>query len=118
MRAALSGHVGTQYGGLQDDLDYVIEGDIVDESQEDLRQREVERYDSVGTAMQRIGLVGIYEQKPLMDGGEVKKVLPNIPKGPIFRDVMDEQVDWMTLPPIAGADILAWHIAQSFPILQ
>ena len=112
---AMSEHITE---ALQDDLDYVIEGDIVDESQEDLRQREIERYDSVGTAMQRIGLVGIYEQKPLMDGGEVKKVLPNIPKGPIFRDVMDEQVEWMTLHPCAGADILARHLAQTFPDYQ
>ncbi|OEU10534.1 PolyA_pol-domain-containing protein, partial [Fragilariopsis cylindrus CCMP1102] len=112
---AMSEHITE---ALQDDLDYVIEGDIVDESQEDLRQREIERYDSVGTAMQRIGLVGIYEQKPLMDGGEVKKVLPNIPKGPIFRDIMDEQVEWMTLHPCAGADILARHLAQTFPDYQ
>jgi len=112
---AMSEHITE---ALQDDLDYVIEGDIVDESQEELRQREIERYDSVGTAMQRIGLVGVYEQKPLMDGGEVKKVLPNIPKGPIFRDIMDEQEKWMTLHPCARADILARHLAQTFPDYQ
>merc|ERR1712157_164007 len=73
---AMSEHITE---ALQGDLDYVIEGDIVDQSQEELRQREIERYDSFATAMQRIGLVGIWGQKPLMDGGEVKKVLPNIP---------------------------------------
>ena len=87
---------------LQGDLDYVIEGDVVDESQEELRQREIERYDSFATAMQRIGVVGIWGQKPLMDGGEVKKVLPNIPQGPVFRDIMEEQENWMTLHPCAG----------------
>jgi len=109
---AMSEHITD---ALRDDLDYVIEGDIVDESQEELRQREIERYDSIGTAMQRIGLVGIWGQKPLMDGVEITKVLPNIPKGPTFRDVMNEQEKWMTLHPCAGADILARHLAQIYP---
>jgi len=109
---AMSEHITD---ALRDDLDYVIEGDIVDESQEELRQREIERYDSIGTAMQRIGLVGIWGQKPLMDGVEVTKVLPNIPKGPTFRDVMNEQERWMTLHPCAGADILARYLAQIYP---
>ena len=109
---AMSEHITE---ALQGDLDYVIEGDIVDESQEELRQREIERYDSFATAMQRIGLVGIWGQKPLMDGGEVKKVLPKIPHGPVFRDIMEEQETWMTLHPCAGADILARHLEQKFP---
>lgn len=109
---AMSEHITE---ALCDDLDYVIEGDIVDQSQEGFRHREIERYDSVGTAIQRIGLVGIWDQKPLMDGVEIKKVLPNIPKGPTFRDIMDEQEKWMTLHPCAGADILVRHLAQKFP---
>eukprot|EP00536_Pseudo-nitzschia_multiseries_P005930 jgi/Psemu1/65334/estExt_Genemark1.C_1210023 len=78
---AMSEHITE---ALEGDPEFVIEGDFVDESQEDLRQREIERYDSFATAMQRIGLVGIWGQKPLLDGGDVKKVLPNIPHGPIF----------------------------------
>lgn len=109
---AMSEHITE---ALQGDLDYVIEGDVVDESQEELRQREIERYDSFATAMQRIGVVGIWGQKPLMDGGEVKKVLPNIPQGPVFRDIMEEQENWMTLHPCAGPDILARHLEQTFP---
>lgn len=100
---------------LQGDLDYVIEGDVVHESQEELRQREIERYDSFATAMQQIGLIGIWGQKPLMCGGEVKNVLPNIPHGPEFRDIMEEQEKWMTLHPCAGADILARHLERTFP---
>ena len=109
---AMSEHITD---ALQGELDYVIEGDIVDESQEELRQREIERYDTFATAMQQIGLVGIWGQKPLMDGGEVKKVLPNIPHGPVFRDIMEEQENWMTLHPCAGPDILARHLQQTFP---
>lgn len=100
---------------LSDDLDYVIEGDILEESQDGLKQREIERFDSVGTAMQRIGLVGIWNEKPLLNGSDIKHVLPNIPKGPAFKDVMDEQEKWMVLHPCAGSDILARHLAQTFP---
>ena len=99
---------------LQDELDYVIEGDIYS-FQEQMRQREIERFDSFATAMQQIGLVGIWGQKPLMDGDEVKKVLPNIPRGPVFRDIMEEQENWMTLHPCASGDILARHLEQKFP---
>jgi len=109
---AMSEHITE---ALQGDPEFVIEGDFVDESQDDLRQREIERYDGFATAMQRIGLVGIWGQKPLLDGGEVKKVLPNIPHGPVFRDIMDEQEKWSTLHPYAGADILARHLANTFP---
>jgi len=109
---AMSEHITE---ALQGELDYVIEGDIVDESQEELKQREIERYDSFATAMQQIGLVGIWGQKPLMDGDEVKQVLPNILHGPVFREIMEEQENWMTLHPCAGADILARHLEQTFP---
>ena len=108
---AMSEHITD---ALQGELDYVIEGDIVDESQEEVRQGELVRYDTFATAMQQIGLVGIWGQKPLMDGGEVKKVLPNIPHGPVFRDIMEEQENWMTLHPCAGRDVLARHLQQKF----
>ncbi|VEU42615.1 unnamed protein product [Pseudo-nitzschia multistriata] len=109
---AMSEHITEALNG---DPEFVIEGDFVDESQEDLRQREIERYDTFATAMQRIGLVGIWGQKPLLDGGDVKKVLPNVPHGPVFRDIMEEQEKWSTLHPCASADILARHLAQTFP---
>jgi len=85
------------------------------QSQERLRRRETERYYSLATAILQIGLVGIWGQKPRMDGGEIKRVLPNIPNGPVFQDVMQEQTKWMTLHPCAGADILARHLVQTFP---
>lgn len=100
---------------LKDELLYVIEGDIMDQTQEDIREREIERYDAFATAMQRLGLVGIWEEKPLLDGADIKKMLPGIPKGPSFRDVMDEQEKWMALHPCAGVDFLAKHLTDTFP---
>jgi tRNA nucleotidyltransferase/poly(A) polymerase len=109
---AMSEHIDD---ALKDDLPYVIEGDILDESQEDLREREIERYDAFATAMQRLGLVGIWGEKPLMDGGSIKQILPQIPTGPAFRDVMEEQERWMTVHPCAGVDFLAKHLTDTFP---
>jgi hypothetical protein len=87
----------------------------IDESQEEIRQGEEERYDAFASAMQRIGLVGIWGEKPLMDGLEIKKVLPRIPKGPAFREVMEEQESWMALNPGAGTEFLVKHLGESFP---
>lgn len=87
----------------------------VDEAHEELRRGEIDRYDSFATAMQRIGVVGIWEEKPLLGGNEIKKILPGIPKGPAFRDVMDEQEQWMVLHPGASAEVLTDHLLKSFP---
>lgn len=108
---SLSEHMSEQFQG---DLDYAIEGDVVDESHEKLRQGEIERYDAFAMAMQRIGLIGIWEEKPLLGGNEVKKILPRIPKGPSFRDVMEAQESWMVLHPGASTDFLVKHLTEKF----
>ena len=79
----------------------------MDESQEERRQGIIERYDAFAAALQQLGLIGIWSQKPLVNGGEMKQVLPNIPQGPGFREVMDEQDNWMTTHPGAGVEALA-----------
>lgn len=86
-----------------------------DQTQDELRQGDIERYDAFATAMQRIGLIGIWERKPLLDGKEIKHILPNIPVGPTFRDVMDEQETWMALHPCAGTDFLVKRLTEKFP---
>merc|ERR1711935_538516 len=103
---SLSEHMTKQ---LEGEMEYAIEGDIVDEAHEELRQGEIDRYDSLATAMQRIGVIGIWEEKPLLSGNEIQKILPRIPKGPAFREVMDEQELWMALHPGASPDILTNH---------
>jgi len=100
---------------LAGDLDYVIEGDVVDESQEEVRAGEIERYDAFATAMRQIGVIGIWDEKPLMDGEQIKEALPGIPAGPSFRDVMEEQENWMILHPGGTSDFLLKHLAEKFP---
>lgn len=101
-----------------DGLDYAIEGDVIDESQEEKRQGVVERYDAFATALQQVGLIGIWNEKPLLHGGQISQVLSNIPKGPAFRDVMDEQMDWMTAHPGGRVEALVKHLRGVFPEFQ
>lgn len=44
---------------------------------------------SMARAIESMGLEGVWDLKPMFNGGEVKKILPRIPRGPAFSDVMD-----------------------------
>eukprot|EP00547_Thalassionema_nitzschioides_P001569 CAMPEP_0194209746 /NCGR_PEP_ID=MMETSP0156-20130528/7760_1 /TAXON_ID=33649 /ORGANISM="Thalassionema nitzschioides, Strain L26-B" /LENGTH=662 /DNA_ID=CAMNT_0038936961 /DNA_START=341 /DNA_END=2329 /DNA_ORIENTATION=+ len=99
---------------LKDDFEYTIEGDVFEESQDEIRQGLIQQYDTFAVALQKIGLIGIWDRKPIMDGREVKKVLPKIPKGPIFREIMDEQDSWMTVNPGGSKDALILHLQKVF----
>lgn len=97
-------------------IQYAIEGDIIDESQDECRQGIIERYDMFATAMQQIGLIGIWNEKPIADGDVIRtKYLTGIPPGPAFRDVMEEQINWMTSHPGNNVDALMQHLMTAFP---
>lgn len=98
-----------------DGIEYAIEGDVFSESQEERRQGVMERYDAFAAALQQIGLIGSWNEKPVADGDSVSKILPRIPKGPAFRDVMDEQQNWMVTHPGADVESLAVHLQTIFP---
>jgi hypothetical protein len=116
-RAALFLSIAEELASIDDDddIEYAIEGDIVDESREGHRQGVIERYDAFAAALQQTGLIGIWNEQPLLHGGEIKKVLPNIPKGPTFREVMDEQSNWMIAHPGGQVDALVTHLKAKFP---
>ena len=102
-------------------LEYVIEGDVVDETQEELRRGIIERYDIFASAILRLGLMGSWDTtKPLMDGQALKQKFPNIPKGPVFRRILEEQMDWIVMHPgvtATDADLepLILHLQLVFP---
>ena len=96
------------------ELEYAIEGDVIDESMEERRLGIIEQYDTFAAALQQIGLIGIWKSKPLIDGQEIKEILPFIPRGPAFRAVMDEQNEWMTTHPGADKDYLIEHLQIKF----
>ena len=43
-----------------------------------------------------------------------KEILPNIPKGPVFRVVMDEQECWMITHPGGSKEALVKHLRDVF----
>lgn len=85
-----------------------------DESQSEGHQGIIDRYDAFAAALQKLGLIGVWNLKPLLNGGEIKKILPNIPPGPIFREVMDEQQSWMTTHPCGSQEALEVHMKNVF----
>lgn len=113
-RAALVLSLVEQLTSMSDDLEYRIEGDVFEESQEERRQGVFDQYDAFAAALQNLGLIGVWSRKPLIDGRELKKILPNIPVGPAFREVMDEQQGWMTTHPGGGDEALAAHLKEVF----
>jgi len=87
----------------------------LDESREERRKGIIQRYDAFAAALQQLGLIGIWSQKPLINGGEMQQVLPNLPKGPEFREVMEEQEYWMISHPGAGKEALVEDLRARFP---
>jgi len=99
------------------EFDIAIEGDVIEQSHEEVRQGIITQHDAVAASIVQLGLVGIQHQKPLIDGRDIKQphVLPNIPNGPIFRDVMDEQVKWMRKHPNGGKRALVRYLKGLYP---
>ena len=97
------------------EIEYFIEGDVYHESREERRRGVLEKYDAVAAAMLTLGLLGVWDEKPLANGEHIKQVLGCIPKGPAFRDVMEEQTRWMTLHPGAPTSALEKHLQATFP---
>lgn len=115
-RAALLLAISEQLATVEsDDLEYTIEGDTINEVQEERRQGIIEKYDAFATALQEVGLIGIQNEKPLISGDALKRILTKIPRGPAFREVMDEQMEWMTAHPGSHAEALEDHLKLRFP---
>eukprot|EP00543_Licmophora_paradoxa_P015361 CAMPEP_0202461580 /NCGR_PEP_ID=MMETSP1360-20130828/50011_1 /ASSEMBLY_ACC=CAM_ASM_000848 /TAXON_ID=515479 /ORGANISM="Licmophora paradoxa, Strain CCMP2313" /LENGTH=376 /DNA_ID=CAMNT_0049083689 /DNA_START=105 /DNA_END=1235 /DNA_ORIENTATION=+ len=113
-RAALILSLSEQLVNVNDDF-VAIEGDVVEEGQEERRRGIVEQYDALAAAFQKLGLIGIWTRKPLIDGSELKKILPDIPRGPIFREIMDKQQDWMTTHPNGEKKGLEEYLKSVYP---
>ena len=87
----------------------------VEQTQEEIVTGIMNNYDVFAAAMMQLGLIGIWTQQPLVNGDEIKRtILTNIPKGPVFRDVMDEQIEWMTTHPGGSKEGLIQHLRATF----
>lgn len=99
-----------------DDLNYTIEGDFMNQDFSEERRGVIEKYDMFAASFLQLGVLGIWDQKCMINGEEISKdVLKSIPKGPAFRDVMDEQISWMTMHPGAPKDSLVQHLKEKYP---
>lgn len=117
-RAALILSLSEQLSSLNhgDEFDVAIEGDVIEQSHEEIRQGVIDNYDAFAVSLMQLGLVGIWSERPLLNGVEIKSnVLRNIPKGPIFRHIMDDQVKWMRLHPGGNKDVLIKYLKDCYP---
>lgn len=65
--------------------------------------------------MMNLGLIGIWNQQLLLNGEDIKQsILPRIPRGPVFRDVMDSQTSWMISHPGGSREKLVEHLQNEF----
>ena len=76
----------------------------------------IQTYDTFAASLLQLGLVGIWSQEPLIDGKEMKSkdIIPNIPKGPVFQEIMDAQEDWMAIHPGGSKEGLIEHLREIF----
>lgn len=116
-RAALILSLSEQLAQAEQKFSYTIEGDVFDETSVEIKEGIIQQYDCFAASLQQLGLVGVWSQKPLLDGVEMKNkdILPNIPKGPIFRDIMDKQLNWMTITPGGSKESLVHYLRESYP---
>jgi hypothetical protein len=89
----------------------------VREAPEEVAGEIVNSYNEYAAAMMQLGLIGIWNQRPLLNGAEITEdgVLPNVPRGPDFRRVMAEQTTWMMSHPGGGRGALAEYLRSVFP---
>lgn len=99
------------------DFDIAIEEDVIEQTHEEVRMGIIAQYDIFAASLLQLGLIGIWTQTSLVNGVEIKMdhILPNLPMGPLFRDIMDEQIRWMTLHPGAGKEPLIDHLRDLYP---
>lgn len=116
-RAALILSLSEQLSSLNhgDEFDVAIEGDVIEQSHEEIRQGIIDTYDAFAVSLMQLGLVGIWSERPLLNGVQVKSILQNIPKGPIFRHIMDDQIKWMRLHPGGNKDVLIKYLKDCYP---
>lgn len=68
-------------------------------------------YDEFRASVEEMGLDGVWDVKPVVNGNELMKLLPGLKKGPGIGRIMGEQIDWMIENPKAGADgVKTWLV--------
>lgn len=73
------------------------------------------QFNAFATSLLELNLLGIWNMKSALNGDEISsRVLPNLPKGPIFRDVMDRQWEYMVQHPSCPVEEVEEYLRQEF----
>ena len=102
---------------LQNHKSFVILHQQFEETNEEVQMGVIAKYDNFAACLMQLGLIGIWSEKPLIDGREAKSegVLPNLPNGPIFKEVMEDQKSWMITHPGGTKEALIDHLHRIYP---
>ncbi|CAM9861642.1 unnamed protein product [Choristocarpus tenellus] len=86
----LTGDLGTQY--ILDSADRVR---TVKEEDDAI----IGAHLSMSHSIMTMGLDEVWDERPLFGGNEVAKILPRLPRGPMYRVVMQKQIEFMLKNP-------------------
>lgn len=69
----------------------------------------VKTYDDFQQKVESLGLEGVWDVRPVVNGNELFKLLPSLKKGPMIGQIMKNQVDWMIQNPGRDKnDVIDW----------
>ncbi|PXF41921.1 CCA tRNA nucleotidyltransferase, mitochondrial [Gracilariopsis chorda] len=74
----------------------------------------VDTYRSFGDKVESMGLEGVWNIKPIIDGNDLLKLLPRLKKGPLVGTIMKEQIDWMVKHPNEGTAEISDRILHQY----
>lgn len=83
--------------GLTGDLgtNHILDNTVRGRSETEEDAAVISAYVSMAKSIEDMGLEGVWNLKPLLDGVELKKLLPNLPRGPEFSNVISKQIEWL-----------------------
>jgi tRNA nucleotidyltransferase/poly(A) polymerase len=66
----------------------------------------VNAYAAFERKVEAMGLEGVWDLKPMVDGRELQSLLPKLPRGPLYREIMDGQLDHVIKYPNTSKDAM------------
>lgn len=69
----------------------------------------IKTYEEYKQKVEKLGLEGVWDLRPSVNGNELIKLLPKLKKGPLIGEIMKKQVDWMIKNPGRSRDaVIDW----------
>ena len=74
----------------------------------------MQRFEALQAAIVELDLSNVAKLQPLLNGEEVKRILPGLPRGPGFRTVLDGQMKFMIMNPGVGREEVEGWMEEEF----